>query len=299
MSTADHLPGGAIASLVLLRQAFLRLLTWIAVLGRPARVRLLHSEGLTSGTESLGWQAIVTIMGRQYRLHVLPIQAIIAAVAALMVLTDAPAFALQRRLPDAVVDAFATITDFGKSGWFLWPLGLSIAAAAVVASRLDTMTNRVLASIAVRLGFLFVAIGLPGLVATIVKRLIGRVRPSDLGPFAYVPWSWRPDYASMPSGHATTAFAAAVAIGAVWPNCRIPLWIYAAVIALSRVIVAAHYPSDVFAGAMVGAFGAILVRNWWARRGLGFTLAADGTVRTMPGPSRQRLKMVARRIAGY
>ena len=296
MSTADRLPEWPPASLVWLRQASLRLLAWMAVLGRPVRVRSARPGGL----DASGWHAVVTIMSRQYRLHFLPIHLIIAAVAVVMVLTDAPAFTLQRRLPITVVDAFASITDFGKAGWFLWPLGLSIAAAAMLTSpRLGTMANLVLASLVVRLGFLFVAIGLPGLVVTIVKRLIGRVRPSELGPFAYAPWSWRPDYASMPSGHATTAFAAAVAIGALWPSLRVPLWIFAAAIALSRVIVAAHYPSDVFAGAIAGTFGAVLVRNWWARRGLAFTLAADGTVKAKPGPSGQRLKMVARRIAGY
>ena len=61
------------------------------------------------------------------------------------------------------------------------------------------------------------------------------VRPSALGPFAYVPFSWRPDYAGMPSGHSTAAFAAAVAVGMVWPRARPLLWIYAIVIAASRV----------------------------------------------------------------
>ena len=54
-----------------------------------------------------------------------------------------------------------------------------------------------------RFGYLFLAIGLPGLFVTIVKRLIGRARPyvgNHDDPFAYMPFIWQPEYASMPSG---------------------------------------------------------------------------------------------------
>ena len=113
---------------------------------------------------------------------------------------------------------------------------------------------------------MFLAIALPGLFVTVVKGLIGRVRPSELGPFIYSPWSWQHEYASLPSGHATAAFAAAIAIGALWPKARVPFWIFAAVIAVSRVVIQAHFVSDVIAAAFVGGFGAILVRNWFAAR---------------------------------
>ena len=42
---------------------------------------------------------------------------------------------------------------------------------------LPRMSQLVLAAITVRVGFLFVAIGVPGLFVTIVKRMIGRARP--------------------------------------------------------------------------------------------------------------------------
>jgi membrane-associated phospholipid phosphatase len=144
----------------------------------------------------------------------------------------------------------------------------------------------------------FFAIGIPGLTVSIVKRLIGRVRPSDGGPFHFVPFSWRPDYAAMPSGHSTAASAAAFAIGAIWPRARAPMWIYAGVIAVSRVAVHAHFPSDVIAGAFVGIFGAIVVRNWFAARRLAFTRGADGKARAVAGPSATRIKRLAARLSG-
>ena len=75
------------------------------------------------------------------------------------------------------------------------------------------------------------------------------------------------------------------------------MWIYAVLIALSRVVITAHHPSDVIGGAIVGAVGAVMVRNWLAARRLGFSVAADGSVRAMPGPSFRRIiKAVARRL---
>jgi undecaprenyl-diphosphatase len=74
------------------------------------------------------------------------------------------------------------------------------------------------------------------------------------------------------------------------------MWIYAGVIVVSRVVVEAHYPSDVLAGAVFGAFGAVIVRNWFAARRLGFVPQPDGTIRPLPGPSWRRVKTVAHRL---
>ena len=217
-----------------------------------------------------------------------------------MVFVDARTFAALNLLPPPLVDLFNEITDYGKSGWFLWPSGLLIVALALIAGpALGRVSNLVIVSLAVRLEFLFIAVAAPGLLITIAKRLIGRVRPSELGPFAYEPFSWRADYAGLPSGHSTSAFAAAIAIGVLWPRTRPFVWIYAVIIALSRVIIGAHYPSDVIAGAFVGAFGALVVRNIFAARRRGLVVGPDGAVRVLPGPSMQRLKRVAARVLGH
>jgi undecaprenyl-diphosphatase len=158
----------------------------------------------------------------------------------------------------------------------------------------------VLAAWAVRIGFVFTAIAVPSLFTTIIKNIIGRARPFVVvGPdvWAYEPFTWHARYASFPSGHATTAFAALVAIGAIFPQARALMWIYAVLIALSRVMLTAHHPSDVIGGAIVGAVGAVLVRNWFADRSLGFSVVADGSVLAMPGPNIRRIiKSVARRL---
>ena len=211
---------------------------------------------------------------------------------------DVRSLAGARQLPAELVWLFRHITNLGLSGWFLYPIGiLLLVLAAADAPTLPSFSRRVLATIAVRLGFVFMAIAVPGLLVAIVKRLIGRARPFVAGedPWTSLLFVWRPEYAAFPSGHATTAFAAAIAVGALFPQWRAVMWIYAVTIAVSRVIVTAHHPSDVIAGALAGAIGALLVRNWYASRRLGFAVLADGTVRKLPGPSWQRIKAVARR----
>jgi membrane-associated phospholipid phosphatase len=226
----------------------------------------------------------------------LKLQAALAiGVAALsMLFLDAPAHEFAAGLPPWLIDGAYEITDFGRSGWILVPVGTLIVLVALAASpALGHLSRALLAAVAVRLAYVFLAVGLPGLVSTVVKRWIGRVRPSGAGPFAYEPFSWRPDYASFPSGHATTAFAALVAFGVIFPRIRLILWGYALLIAATRVVVSAHYPSDVIAGAAFGAFGALLVRDWFAMRRLGFFIGQDGAVHAMAGPSRRRIKEVA------
>jgi undecaprenyl-diphosphatase len=214
----------------------------------------------------------------------------------LMVTTDAAAIRGVGHLPRWIVSAFDNITDYGKSGWFLWPLGLLFLALAALPPMVTPFSQRVLATIMVRVGFLFTAIAVPSLFVTIIKRLIGRARPmvgGSLDPFLYSPFVWRADYAGMPSGHATTAFAVLVAFGTLWPRSRTLWLVYALLIAVSRVVVNAHYPSDVLAGALVGIAGAVLVRHYFAQRRLGFAIGPDGTIHQYAGPSLRRIKAVA------
>ena len=51
------------------------------------------------------------------------------------------------RLPHWIVVLFDDITDFGKSGWFLWPLGLLFVALAASPPVLTPFSQRVLAAI--------------------------------------------------------------------------------------------------------------------------------------------------------
>ena len=55
--------------------------------------------------------------------------------------------------------------------------------------------------------------------------------------------------------------------------------VYALIILATRLVLLAHHPSDVVAGALVGVIGAMFVRYWFAARRLGFAIHHDGTHR--------------------
>jgi undecaprenyl-diphosphatase len=215
-----------------------------------------------------------------------------------MIFVDARTTTAVLRLPHWVASSFDAITDYGKSGYFLWPLGLTFLALCALHPLSSQIQQRVLAAIMVRVGFLFAAIALPSLFDTIVKRLIGRARPmvesGHPDPYLFSPFGWQNDYASLPSGHAATAFAVLVAFSTLWPRTRTIFLVYAFLIAISRIVVTAHYPTDVAVGALVGIVGALMVRRWFALRRLGCSLRPDGSIHHYPGPSLKRIKAVAR-----
>ena len=225
---------------------------------------------------------------------------VFAVVLFFIVFVDAPVTRVVLHLPRWAIWPFDQITDFGKSSWFLWPLGLLFLALAALPAPATRISQAVLAAAMVRIGFLFTAIALPGLFDAILKRMIGRARPTvslpHVDPFLFAPFIWRADYASLPSGHATTAFSVMVAIICLWPRARTVALLYAVAIALSRVVVLGHFPSDVIAGAVVGTVGALLVRYYFALRRLGFSVGPDGALHQLPGPSVKRMKAVAREL---
>jgi undecaprenyl-diphosphatase len=265
-------------------------LRWI---GGNVAIALSRLTGPSRGSAAPIWRAYARVVaGTAIALAIL---------ALIMLFVDVPAIKAARQAPSWLVRCFQFATDFGLAGWFLVPLGSVLLVIALITSpSLARMSQLVLASLSVRLGFLFLAIAVPGLVVTIAKRIVGRARPVVAGEdaFLYKFFLWRVEYASFPSGHATTAFAAAVAFGVLWPRLRPFFWTYAIVIALSRVVVTAHHPSDVVAGAIAGTVGALLVRDWMAARRLGFSVLADGRVKPFAGPNMARIKRVARSLSG-
>jgi undecaprenyl-diphosphatase len=88
----------------------------------------------------------------------------------------------------------------------------------------------------------------------ILKPLFARDRPYLHVPMLACPYGSGGGF-SMPSSHAANVFALAAVFGAPW------LWALAAAVALSRVIIGVHYPSDVLAGGLVGVGAGLSFRK--------------------------------------
>jgi undecaprenyl-diphosphatase len=95
-----------------------------------------------------------------------------------------------------------------------------------------------------------------GLAVFAVKIASDRPRPPEhfaaLGADVSTPLGVPPDR-SFPSGHAQTAFAAAVYLALLFPRGAAVFLALAALVGLSRVALGVHYPSDVIAGAILGS----------------------------------------------
>jgi membrane-associated phospholipid phosphatase len=189
------------------------------------------------------------------------------------------------------------LTDFGKDEYVLAVLGGLLIAVAIVAPALRGIQRSLLLGLGTRLQFIFWAVAVSSLVTEVLKYGIGRGRPfvgGEANAFHFSHFAGNPAYFSFPSGHATTAFALAFAVSVVWPQARHAMAAYALIIAATRLVLLAHHPSDVVAGALVGIIGAMFVRYWFAARRLGFAIQRDGSIVSLVGPSSGRLKRVAR-----
>ncbi len=89
------------------------------------------------------------------------------------------------------------------------------------------------------------------IVTVILKILIQRTPPR----YVHMPWpefSLLPWLVAFPSGHASRAFALAIAMSYRFKNAKYFLFLGAVLIGFSRVYIGAHFPLDVVAGAIVG-----------------------------------------------
>lgn len=128
---------------------------------------------------------------------------------------------------------------------------------------------------------------LAGLIAEVLKRTIGRERPPEMpvmteaDPLPVQPslaYDYKPLFSAwtddsnlgIPSSHAAVAFGALVMVGLMHRGARPVVWMLAAGCGLSRLLAGAHWLSDVYAGAAIGAISA-----WWVWMRMGAHWSRD------------------------
>ena len=172
---------------------------------------------------------------------------------------DTVLFRAMAQVQSPAVDLLmVTLTGIGESGMVFFAPGL--LAIALRPARAPGFMQ------------LALAIGLAGgLTDFVIKPWIARERPYIRDTNIRV-MGKRPASHSFISGHAANAGAGALAVSGMWPAMRPFLWLLGALIALSRVYVGVHYPSDVVIGFLVGAAcgyfatgGTVWDRRWLLR----------------------------------
>lgn len=151
---------------------------------------------------------------------------------------------------------FGVVTELGISIWYLGA-SLSLFLFFRFFYKNNFWARRAL--------FFFVAIAGSGIIVNILRFLLGRYRPEVLfaqGIYGFQFFQIESTAVSFPSGHATTAFAIATVLITFWRK-EWPLFIiFALSVAASRVIITAHFLSDVIAGAYLGCLSVIYLKKW-------------------------------------
>ena len=86
----------------------------------------------------------------------------------------------------------------------------------------------------------------------LLKEIFQRIRPCNVLPDVITPIDCRGSF-SFPSNHALNNFAAATFLWRLFPKFKWVFFITAFFVALSRVYLGLHYPSDIAVGAIIGA----------------------------------------------
>jgi undecaprenyl-diphosphatase len=263
----------------------MRELSWLAALAERARARVLAAITTTRGVLS-------RVAARRPGPRLAALTPHWRQVALLFVLL--PAFALVLLDPvyvagrsawhPLVVSFGGNFHTFGKSGWYLWPVVLFLVATAFVDWRALKRRNLArLTALTQAAWFACLSFGTGETLSSILKQTIGRARPrlhDDHGLLAFQSWTMDASWASFPSGHATTFGALACVLALLFPRFKWVLLCAALWLASTRVIVGAHYPSDVLAGLIFGAWIAYAWAVWLARRRILFKADEDGRLRS-------------------
>jgi membrane-associated phospholipid phosphatase len=164
-------------------------------------------------------------------------------------------------LSRSIVGAAEIITQAGDSLWYF-----ILLVPAFIVIRFVWKNEQWSAKIL----YLILCISLSGILNTGIKWLMGRNRPINLiedGVFGFDFFRiiYLYETTSFPSGHTVTAFAMATAFSFLYPRWSVPAFLIAAMIGLSRIVLTAHYLSDVIAGAVVGVICSLGVKYLFDR----------------------------------
>jgi undecaprenyl-diphosphatase len=113
---------------------------------------------------------------------------------------------------------------------------------------------------------MLIALALAGVTARAVKFATGRARPSVKTEVHWNGPRFSSKYQAFPSGHVAASTAFFVTLFLARKRIGAPLLLIPILIALSRMVVGAHYLSDVTFAAILGVICAVLATRWLSTR---------------------------------
>jgi membrane-associated phospholipid phosphatase len=189
-----------------------------------------------------------------------------------MLSVDRPVLLLvHNELPARWQRFFSSITWLGEGNIWLVISG-AVAVIGFLLQRLgksSTLQHRAKTFLTKGL-FVFSSIVFSGLLLNIVKVVIGRLRPSFFltdGTYGFQPFNFDFGSNTFPSGHSQAVWALMTSLSLLYPRITIPFLSFAALIAASRVLVSAHYLSDVLMGSYVGAILTLYLYTRFIKKG--------------------------------
>ena len=187
-----------------------------------------------------------------------------------IVLIDKPLALFIRNDTDPEIQrAFLTITELGKAEiYIILALLLFIVGRALFVWTAPRAACLYFDGVA-RLGtYIIASLALSAVVIHTLKLTLGRARPRALfreDTFGFDLFAFDTSLNSFPSGHSQTIWAVMVPIAVAIPKLRILALGFAALVALSRVMVSAHFLSDMVMGSFIGIVSALYLHQNWFR----------------------------------
>ena len=148
---------------------------------------------------------------------------------------------------------FVSITELGDSLWYFLII-ISVFLLSFVSKKTKLISVKKWLYLKTLTYFSFFYLVLVGLITQILKHIVGRPRPNyvdfDIGS-SFNFFSTDASFHSFPSGHSSTIFAVALILSLIIPGLRVFFLLFAFIVALSRVVVGAHFTTDIVAGGLV------------------------------------------------